>query len=445
MIPVPSRIAVIGGGISGLASAWLLGRRHSVTLFERNGYVGGHSNTVMVDSPQGPVGVDTGFVVFNQRNYPELTSLYRHLSVPTQATDMSFSASVADGRLEYAGTDFNTLFAQRGNLVRPRFLRMVRDILRFNRHGKGLLDTDRVPDVTLGDYLSAEGYGAGFRDDYLLPMAAAIWSCPARLMLDFPLASFLTFFRNHGLLDLTDRPQWRTVTGGSREYVQRMLDTFNGDLRTGAPVVHVNRRPHGVYVRCADGRVECFDQVVMACHADETLSLIETPTESERQVLGAFRYQPNRTLLHTDARLMPRRRAVWSSWNYLAKDFGDGNSFVSVTYWMNRLHRLPESEGPYLVSLNPLTEPREETVIREMVYRHPVFDSAALGARKRVPGIQGVDRLWFCGAWCGYGFHEDGLKSAETVSWRLGVSPPWSEQGGEPLSVHRRPDQVAAA
>ncbi|ACL72475.1 amine oxidase [Thioalkalivibrio sulfidiphilus HL-EbGr7] len=445
MIHADSRIAVIGGGISGLASAWLLDKRHQVTLFERNHYVGGHSNTLMVDGPRGPVPVDTGFVVFNEHNYPELTSLFRHLGVASQDTDMSFSASIGDGRMEYAGTNLNTLFAQRGNLVRPRFLRMVRDILRFNRHGKELLETHWVPDVSLGDYLFTEGYGAGFRDDYLLPMAAAIWSCPTRQMLDFPLISFLNFFRNHGLLNVTDRPQWRTVTGGSRVYVRRMLDTFNGDVHTGSPVVQVRRRPDGVQVRCADGRVERFDQVVMASHADETLSLIENPSEAERQVLGAFRYQPNRTLLHTDARLMPKRRAVWSSWNYLARDFGDGGPQVSVTYWMNRLHRLPENEGPYLVSLNPLTEPREETIIREMTYQHPVFDAAAMAAQKRVPGIQGADRLWFCGAWCGYGFHEDGLKSAETVAWRLGVSPPWLGESREPAHIQTRPDRVAAA
>jgi predicted NAD/FAD-binding protein len=441
----PARIAVIGGGISGLASAWLLGRRYEVTLFERNHYVGGHSNTMTVEGSRGPVSVDTGFVVFNERNYPELTALFRHLDVASQDTDMTFSASIGNGRMEYAGTDLNTLFAQRSNLLRPRFLRMVRDILRFNRHAKTLLDTDWVPDVSLGDYLFTEGYGAGFRDDYLLPMAAAIWSCPTRKMLDFPLVSFLNFFRNHGLLDLTNRPQWRTVTGGSREYVRRILDGFNGKVHTGAPVVLVRRRPDGVHVRCADGRVERFDQVVMACHADEALSLIETPTEAEEQVLGAFRYQPNRTLLHTDARLMPRRRAVWSSWNYMAQESGDGSPNVSVTYWMNRLHRLPEDEGPYLVSLNPLTDPRDEHIIREMTYEHPVFDTAAMAAQKRVPGIQGADRLYFCGAWCGYGFHEDGLKSAEAVAWRLGVSTPWTTDSASKPPVLVRTGEVQAA
>ncbi|OOG24550.1 NAD/FAD-binding protein [Thioalkalivibrio denitrificans] len=422
----PSRIAVIGGGISGLATAWLLAQRHQVTLFEAEARVGGHSNTMYVQGAAGPVPVDTGFMVFNERNYPELTALFRHLDVAAQDTDMSFSASIDGGRLEYAGTSLNTLFAQRLNLARPRFLRMVADILAFNRRAKALLDAGAVPDVALGDYLFSEGYGPGFRDEYLLPMAAAIWSCPTRVMLDFPLASFLSFFRNHGLLDLTDRPQWRTVTGGSQRYVQRMLDTFHGTVHTGSPVVLVRRRPDRVQVRCANGRLEDFDHAVLASHADQSLGMIERPTEAERAVLGAFRYQGNHVWLHTDARLMPRRRSVWSSWNYLARTDRDSRPEVSVTYWMNRLQRLPETLGPCLVSLNPLLEPRDERVVAEMTYHHPVFDRMAMAAQHRIPGLQGQDRLWFCGAWCGFGFHEDGLRSALSVAWRMGVTAPWA-------------------
>lgn len=441
----PARIAVIGGGISGLAAAWLLGRRHDVTLFEASSNPGGHTNTQIVHGPRGPRAIDTGFVVFNERNYPRLTALFHHLGVESQETDMSFSASIGGGRMEYAGTNLDTLFAQRLNLARPRFLRMVADILRFNRRARALLDTGAVPDDSLGDYLTAEGYSSGFRDDYLLPMAAAIWSCPTRTMLEFPLTSFLSFFRNHGLLDLRNRPQWRTVTGGSRMYVQRILETFNGILHTGVPVVLVCRRSDGIHVQRADGMLERFDHVVLACHADEALAMIETPSEDETQVLGAFRYQPNRTFLHTDTRLMPQRQAVWSSWNYLAQDAGDGRPEVSVTYWMNRLHRLPEDEGPYLVSLNPLTGPREEHILREMTYHHPVFDRAAMAAQQRLPGIQGRDRLWFCGAWCGYGFHEDGLKSAQTVAWRLGAAAPWTDAGTTTPPVRIPDNDVEAA
>jgi uncharacterized protein len=445
MVPAGSRIAVIGSGISGLASAWLLASRHQVTLYEAGHHVGGHTNTFLVQSNRGPVPVDTGFVVFNERNYPELTGLFTHLGVPSQDTDMSFSASIDDGWLEYAGTNLNTLFAQRLNVARPAFLRMVTDILRFNRRSKVLLEAGDAPEISLGDFLFTEGFHPAFRDHYLLPMAAAIWSCPTRKMLDFPLASFLHFFRNHGLLDIRNRPQWRTVTGGSREYVRRMLDSFSGTVRTGAPVVLVRRRPGGVQIRTVDGQLDQFDQVVLACHADDALAMIETPTVEEMNVLGAFPYQPNRTYLHTDARLMPRRRAVWSSWNYLARTGADSRPEVSVTYWMNRLHRLPETDGPYLVSLNPLDEPREELILAEMTYHHPVFDQRAMTAQHRVPGIQGRDRLWFCGAWCGYGFHEDGLKSAMSVAWRLGVSAPWVSPNAAQQPLPSRPQVVEAA
>ncbi|MFP4160512.1 MAG: NAD(P)/FAD-dependent oxidoreductase [Ectothiorhodospira sp.] len=419
-------IAVIGAGISGLATAWLLSRRYQVTLFEKNDYIGGHTHTVTVQGERGPVGVDTGFMVFNHRNYPNLKALFRHLGVASRPTDMSFAASVDDGRLEYAGSDLNTLFAQRRNLASPRFLRMLADILRFNRAGKRLLASGTTPEVTLGGYLIQAGYGSGFRDDYLLPMAAAIWSCPTRRMLDFPLTAFLRFFANHGLMDLTGRPQWHTVEGGSRTYVERMLEALPEGVHVGRRVVAVQRRDRGMRVITDDGREGFFDQVVFGCHADEVLGMLESPEEDETRVLEAFSYQPNETILHSDIRLMPRRRRVWSSWNYMAHR-GPGQvpeHQVSVTYWMNRLQSLEDSR-PYLVSLNPLEDPQEDTVIRRMTYHHPVFDRGAMEAQGALPAIQGRDRIWYCGAWTGYGFHEDGLRSALQVTARLGVSPPW--------------------
>ncbi|MCG5535401.1 NAD(P)/FAD-dependent oxidoreductase [Ectothiorhodospira mobilis] len=420
------RIAVIGAGISGLAAAWLLSRRHHVTLYEKNDYIGGHTHTVTVQGDQGPLGVDTGFMVFNHRNYPNLKALFQHLGVTSQPTDMSFAASVDDGRLEYAGSDLDSLFAQRRNLINPRFLRMLADILRFNRAGKRLLAEGASPDITLGGYLIQAGYGPGFRDDYLLPMAAAIWSCPTRRMLDFPLTAFLRFFANHGLMDLTGRPQWHTVQGGSRTYVERMLQDLPQGVHADRRVVAVQRREPGVRILTDDGGEAHFDQVIFACHADEALEVLESPREAEGRVLEAFTYQPNETFLHTDTRLMPQRRRVWSSWNYLARRRpSDAPAHqVSVTYWMNRLQSLRESRQ-YLVSLNPLDSPREDTVIRRMTYHHPVFDRGAMEAQAALPEIQGQDRIWYCGAWTGYGFHEDGLRSALDVASRLGVTPPW--------------------
>ena len=415
------KIAVIGSGISGLAAAWLMRKHADVRVYERNDYVGGHTHTVQV--PGGPA-VDTGFIVFNERNYPELTALFRHLKVESQASDMSFSASIGGGRVEYAGDNLNTLFAQRWNLLDRAHWRMLLDIMRFNRDAKRALRSGLASELTLGEFILRGGYGGELSRRYLLPMAAAIWSCPVGAMLQFPAASFLKFFENHGLLDLMDRPRWRTVSGGSRQYVRRLMEGLAGRVHLNLPVLRVRRAADGVWVRDAAGAEVHYDRVVMAAHGDESLAMLADASAEERALLGAFKYQDNRTVLHTDATLMPKRRPVWASWNYLADDERAEGAQVSVTYWMNRLQGLA---GPqeYFVSLNPLQEPDPKSVVYETTYQHPVFTREAMQAQERLASIQGRGRIWFCGAWCGYGFHEDGLRSALSVVRSMGYPIPW--------------------
>lgn len=415
------KIAVIGSGISGLAAAWLMRQHADVRVYERNAYAGGHTNTIQV--PGGPA-VDTGFIVFNERNYPELTALFRHLEVASQASDMSFSASIGGGRLEYAGDNLNSLFAQRWNLLNRGHWRMLLDIVRFNRDAKRALSVGLAADVTLGEFILQGRYGDELSRRYLLPMAAAIWSCPVGAMLQFPATSFLTFFQNHGLLDLVDRPRWRTVSGGSRQYVKKLLEALGGRVCLDLPVTGVRRAADGVWVRDASGAALRYDRVVMASHGDESLGLLEDASPEERALLGAFKYQDNRAVLHTDAALMPKRRNVWASWNYMAEDRAGDAAQVSVTYWMNRLQNLPGTRE-YFVSLNPLREPKPDSVIYETVYQHPVFTREAMQAQERLAAIQGRGGVWFCGAWCGYGFHEDGLRSALGVVRSMGYPIPW--------------------
>jgi predicted NAD/FAD-binding protein len=397
-------------------------------LFERNDYFGGHTHTLLVEEGGGRrVPVDTGFIVYNEPNYPHLTGLFDVLGVKTRDTDMSFAASVGDPPLEYAGSDLNSLFAQRRNLLSRPFLAMVWDILRFNRLCKEKLRGEGLGDQTLGDVLDEQQFGDRFRDHYLLPMAAAIWSCPPQTMLDFPAASFARFFENHGLLDLRDRPQWKTVRGGSHTYVDRMLEDLGPRVSSGDPVASVRREGGKVSITLASGVELGFDQVVLACHADEALALLADPLPVEQEILSRFAYHPNRAVLHTDQRLMPRSRRVWSSWNYLASQGEDRVDGVSVTYWMNRLQGL-ETDKNYFVSLNPLQEPGEGSLIAEMTYHHPVFDADAMNAQQRLCEIQGRDRLWYTGSYFGYGFHEDALRASVELAERFGVGAPWLSQ-----------------
>jgi len=418
-VPPGGRIAVVGGGVSGLSAAWLLSEKYSVTLFEAGPYVGGHTNTVdaEVDGIRHPV--DTGFLVHNDLTYPNLVQLFRHLDVPVHASDMTFSVSLAQPDLEWAGTSLGTVFAQRRNLMRPAFLGMLRDILRFNRHAARYL-ARCGPYALLGDLLDDEGYGQAMRDWYLLPMAGAIWSTPPSMVLQQPARTFLSFCLNHRLLQVAGRPQWKTVKGGARQYVNAMLPRI-AEVRVSSAVHTVKRLADGVEVRSA-GHVDRYDAVVLACHAPTSLAMLDA-SEDEREVLSRVRYQPNVAVLHTDTALLPRRRAVWSAWNYLAGPTADAP--MSVSYLLNHLQPLPFKQ-PVIVTLNPQQEPAASSVLGRYEYEHPILDADTVVAQGQLAGIQGRARTWFCGAWTGYGFHEDGLASAIRVAADFGVSPPWS-------------------
>ncbi len=410
------RIAVIGSGIAGMGAAWLLKDRHVLTVYEQASRIGGHTNTVTVQDPRGPVPVDTGFIVYNERNYPLLSTLFRLVGVETQDSDMSFAASLDAGRIEYAG---DALFAQRRNLISLSHWRMLRDIVRFNRMAKAALSDPALERDSIGDFLRHRGFGKELGQRYLLPMAAAIWSCPPSRMMDFPAAALLRFFENHGLLDLTDRPKWRTVVGGSQRYMQKLTSEFKDTIRVGCAATAIVRHGDGVRVRDTEGQWAEYDRVFIATHADQALSLLQDADELEQNLLAPFGYQPNLAILHSDADLMPRRRAAWSSWNYLA----EGTDGLSVTYWMNRLQRL-DAERDYFVTLNPLKTPDPDSVHHQVEYRHPVFDSAAMHAQRSLGLLQGRRNTWYCGSYFGYGFHEDGFASAVEAVMASGETVP---------------------
>ena len=419
--PLPQmKIAVVGSGISGLACAYQLAQSgHGVTLYEANDYFGGHTHTVDVTLDGITHGVDTGFLVFNHRTYPNLVRLFGELGVATVGTDMSFSVKLQhkERMLEWSGSSLNTVFAQRRNLLDKHFIRMLKDILRFNEHATALVEQtgNASTDLSLGDYLLRHDYSAAFRDWYLLPMAGCIWSCPTSQMLDFPLATFARFCHNHGLLQVMDRPKWHTVTGGARQYVDKMLRAIP-DPRLGEPVRAVWRTNSGGTVRIridSSQGSELFDHVVLAGHSDQSLGLLKDISPAEKRILGAIGYQPNRAVLHTDASCLPRNKRTWSAWNYQSR--GGGEPQVCVHYLINKLQPLP-FDTPVIVSLNPIDEPDPSSVIASYDYAHPVFDRAAIAAQQELHQIQGKYKTWFAGAWTGYGFHEDGLKSGLAVA-----------------------------
>lgn len=421
------RIAVIGSGISGLSTAYHLRNQADVTLFEAGSYFGGHTHTVDVtlQSPQGMVtqGVDTGFLVFNERTYPGLIGLFAKLQVQTSTSDMSFSVQTprASGQraMEWSGSNLNTVFAQRSNLLSPTFLGMLRDVLRFNTLANALADRgqDHALMQPLGEFLDTHKFGSAFRHWYLLPMLGCIWSCPTDQMLQFPVATMVRFCHNHGLIQVVNRPQWFTVTGGAKHYVEKLLQHIpHTHLQT--PVERIERNDIGVRVFTAGG-AEDFDGVVLACHADQALSLLAQPTPQEQALLGAIRYHPNKAVLHTDTSVMPKKKLAWAAWNYeRATDLGLESSRVCLHYWINRLQPLPFSQD-VVVSLNPVRAIDPSKVLGEYDYAHPVFDLAAIKAQSQLSSLQGQQNTWYAGAWMGYGFHEDGFKAGRDAA--LGI------------------------
>ncbi len=402
------RIAVIGSGISGLVAAYHLNRTHDVTVFEAGDYIGGHTHTVDVDHEGRDYAVDTGFIVYNDWTYPNFMRLLEELEVPWQPSQMSFSVRCESSGLEYNGTNLNSLFAQRSNLARPSFLRMVADILRFNRSAPALLDEPSNAS-SLGDYLTAGRYSRYFVDHYIIPMGAAIWSSRPADMLRFPARFFVEFFANHGFLSVNDRPTWRVIKGGSREYVKRLTASFATRIRLATPVASVQRQPHQVAVRLKNGTVEHFDHVFMACHSDQALKLLADPSPEERDILGAIGYQANAALLHTDVRLMPKRPLAWAAWNYHLPR--EPRERVTVTYDMNILQSL-DAPARFLLTLNRDEDVDPRKVLGSFIYHHPVYTTQAVAAQARRHEINGAHRTYYCGAYWGYGFHEDGVKSA---------------------------------
>lgn len=412
----PLNIAVVGSGIAALSAAWLLSQRHRVTLYEKADRLGGHSNTVTASLVTGKVAVDTGFICYNDATYPNLIALFDHLDVPNCETDMSFAVSRDGGRFEYAAPG---LFAQKRNILRPGFWSMLLQIVRFYRKAPNDLEALAGTEISLGEYLRQEGYSASFRDDHLLPMAAAIWSAPTETLMDYPAEAFIRFCINHGLLKLTDRPMWRTVRGGSRVYVERLAHSI-ARILLNRGVTRVIRTENGVEIHDSEGAVEAYDHVVIGTHADQALRMLDYPSGAERKILGAFKYSHNLTVLHTDKSLMPRRRKAWASWNYIGTDSG-----LCVSYWMNKLQGLPGQD--VFVTLNPPHAPKPDTLLYSEIYEHPIFDAAAIAAQKKLWSLQGQGGVWFCGAHFGAGFHEDGLQSGLAVAEQLGgLRRPWS-------------------
>ncbi|TCD12438.1 NAD(P)/FAD-dependent oxidoreductase [Oricola cellulosilytica] len=438
------KIAVIGSGISGLAAAWSLSKRHDVTLYEAEDRPGGHTCTVDVDYDGSQIAVDVGFIVMNARNYPNLTALFEHFGVPVENSNMSFSLSLDNGWREWCGENLLTLFAQKRNLLSPSFWWMLKEILRFNRQCLVDRQAGHLDRISIGQYLKARRFSARFRDDYLIPMAAAIWSTPRIRMLDFPARSFVNFFENHRLLETTP-PSWQTVSGGSRTYLGRVLSDFEGALLTGTPIRSVKKVVGGVAVTNMSRSTALFDSVVLASHTDQSLAMRGSDaSDEERSILEAIPYKSNRVVLHRDPSFMPRRPGAWAAWNYLRDASTGDESEICVTYWMNRLQNL-DNTRPLFVTLNPVRDPAPGTIFGEWIFDHPQFDDSSFEAQLRLNRIQGKGGIWYAGAWTGYGFHEDGLRSALEVASALGGVIPWrvDAPAAAPSSAHLPAIQAA--
>lgn len=431
----PQKIAIIGGGVTGLVCARLLDKQYAITLYEKNAYIGGHSNTISVHSEAREFKIDTGFVVFNNHNYPLFKGLLDELGVASQATAMTFSASLDDGEFEYAGTNLATLLGSRRACFSFEHWQMLLEIIRFNRHAKAWLENSPDPLLTLSEFLHLKQFRKSLAQHYLLPMAAAIWSCPLAKMHKFPALSLLRFFDNHGLLSINNRPQWRTVRGGSHAYVQTILRALRGQVIRDCPVEKIVRSAQGVWVHSKKRAAELYDKVIFCCHADQALHMLNAPLAQEAEVLAMFDYQKNHAVLHCDQRLLPKRRWLWSSWNYFAQS---KEQAVSVSYWMNRLHNL-HSATQFIVSLNPIHAPREELVIDHFEYRHPVFDQRAIAAQQRLNSLQACNGIYYAGSYFGHGFHEDAVRAAAMVSRHLVTIPAWMEAEISHLQPNKLP------
>lgn len=416
------KIAIIGSGISGLSCAYLLNPHHQITLYEQNDYLGGHSRTLEVNVQGTQVPVDTGFIVFNKRNYPNLTHLFQHLNVNIAKSKMSFGVSINDGYLEYGTSNLLSLFAQGSNVMRMQYWKMVAEILRFNRLAIGFVE--RNPEASIEQMLDRLKFGDWFRQYYILAMAGAIWSTPVSHMLRFPAKTLVQFFDQHGLLTVKDQPQWYTVKGGSREYVKAIADGLDGNYRLNCGVKQVIRKESGVDITDQRDQTEHYDHVILACHSDQALAMLDQPSTTEQQILGNIHYQPNKVILHSDISFMPKRKRAWSSWVYLANDHSVDHPSIRLSYWMNNLQPLA-TDSPLIVTLNPSHKPDPALIHDECILHHPVFDLSAIKAQKRMAEIQGAGNVWYCGAWNRYGFHEDGLLSAISVAKQLGVKIPW--------------------
>ncbi|MCL4677310.1 MAG: NAD(P)-binding protein [Alphaproteobacteria bacterium] len=414
------KIAIIGTGISGLGAAYLLHKLHDVTVYEKNSYIGGHSRTIDVDLGGRKTPLDTGFIVFNNWNYPNLMGLFTHLGVAYEKSDMSFGISISGGWLEYSSSN---IFAQRRNLLRPEFYGMLKDIINFNR--KALALSEQKPDITLQECLNELKLGSWFQRYYILAMGAAIWSCPVDTIMQFPAKTFLRFFKNHGLLNLVERPQWYTVTGGSREYISKMTKPYEHRIKHNTAALSVTPMDGKVNVIDSKGETAQYDHVILASHADQSREILQTQDTEVKNILSGFTYQKNRIVVHKDQSFMPKSRKCWASWVYLCEDRKDNKPSVSLTYWMNNLQNL-DADHPVFVTLNPDKMPKRALTIEEHTFMHPVFDKTAINAQEKIKTIQGRNNIWFCGAYQRYGFHEDGLMSAIEVSKALGAKIPWN-------------------
>ena len=422
---IRKKVAIIGSGIAGLSAAWMLNKTCDITVFESEAEIGGHSHTVNVGTPEKPLWLDMGFIVFNEPCYPNLIQLFKHLDVPHQLSDMSFGVSIDKGRLEYSSLGLKGLFAQTRNLFRPRFLSLLLDIMRFYREAPKDLAARARENYRLGDYLKDRNYGRAFIDDHLLPQAAAIWSTSANQIMDYPFRAFIAFFENHGLLQIMDRILWRSVIGGAQAYVKKLAAPFVGKVRTKTAIRTVMRGPKGVVLYDQHGVSYLFDQVVFATHADVTLRMLANVTPDEVETLSAFTYTPNEVVLHTDTAFMPRRKAAWSSWNYMGERSASNEQQLCVTYWMNLLQVLKTDQN-YFVTLNPTHAINPAKIIKRIVFEHPLFDTKAIAAQDRLSDLQGRNNCWFCGAYFGSGFHEDGLQSGLAVAEAIaGQRRPW--------------------